>query len=245
MGNKSDKLAYDGCDSGQSVADQTLNDILWEKQYLVTFSAVSYLNHVFSYSNTISFLREQINTLEDAWISIDGAVYDVTEWLHRHPDDSLPFFTLARRDATDAFLAFHPPLGGPPVPAALEELPAPGWPHHGGAALRDPPAPGPLGGRRGPLGASLRARTLRCPDWVGLDPEWVDRARLWALQRDAESGGEPGGPDPLGQRALAGIGIGWWKWNHNAHHISRNSLDFDPDLQDCHSSLSRAPSSPP
>ncbi|KAL2327065.1 hypothetical protein Fmac_020492 [Flemingia macrophylla] len=30
---------------------------------------------------------------------------------------------------------------------------------------------------------------------------------------------------------LAGINIGWWKWNHNGHHISCNSLDFDPDLQ--------------
>ncbi|KAL2326373.1 hypothetical protein Fmac_025431 [Flemingia macrophylla] len=37
------------------------------------------------------------------WISIDGAVYDVTEWLHRHPGGSLPVFTLAGRNATDAF----------------------------------------------------------------------------------------------------------------------------------------------
>ncbi|MCL7046171.1 hypothetical protein MKW94_003478 [Papaver nudicaule] len=30
---------------------------------------------------------------------------------------------------------------------------------------------------------------------------------------------------------LSGICIAWWKWNHNAHHIACNSLDFDPDLQ--------------
>ncbi|ONK54973.1 uncharacterized protein A4U43_UnF9030 [Asparagus officinalis] len=30
---------------------------------------------------------------------------------------------------------------------------------------------------------------------------------------------------------IAGISIGWWKRNHNAHHIACNSLDFDPDLQ--------------
>ena len=30
---------------------------------------------------------------------------------------------------------------------------------------------------------------------------------------------------------MSGISIGWWKRNHNAHHISCNSLDFDPDLQ--------------
>ena len=30
---------------------------------------------------------------------------------------------------------------------------------------------------------------------------------------------------------MSGISIGWWKRNHNAHHISCNSLDFDLDLQ--------------
>jgi hypothetical protein len=30
---------------------------------------------------------------------------------------------------------------------------------------------------------------------------------------------------------LAGISIAWWKWNHNAHHIACNILDFDLDLQ--------------
>ncbi|KAL0330701.1 UNVERIFIED_CONTAM: Acyl-lipid (9-3)-desaturase [Sesamum angustifolium] len=35
----------------------------------------------------------------------------------------------------------------------------------------------------------------------------------------------------LSGNCLAGISIGWWKWNHNAHHIACNSLDYDPDLQ--------------
>ncbi|KAF6159004.1 hypothetical protein GIB67_042085 [Kingdonia uniflora] len=30
---------------------------------------------------------------------------------------------------------------------------------------------------------------------------------------------------------LSGISIAWWKWNHNAHHISCNIFEFDPDLQ--------------
>jgi len=30
---------------------------------------------------------------------------------------------------------------------------------------------------------------------------------------------------------VAGISIGWWKRNHNAHHIACNSLDRDPDVQ--------------
>ncbi|KAL2331793.1 hypothetical protein Fmac_019374 [Flemingia macrophylla] len=40
-------------------------------------------------------------------------------------------------------------------------------PHHGGAPLRDPGHPGPLGGGRCPLRALLRGRTLRGPDGVG------------------------------------------------------------------------------
>ncbi|KAF7815440.1 delta(8)-fatty-acid desaturase 2-like [Senna tora] len=30
---------------------------------------------------------------------------------------------------------------------------------------------------------------------------------------------------------LTGISIVWWKWTHNAHHLSCNNLDHDPDLQ--------------
>ncbi|KAL2324735.1 hypothetical protein Fmac_023793 [Flemingia macrophylla] len=62
------------------------------------------------------------STLEDAWISIDGVVYDVTEWLHRHPGGSLPLLTLAGRNATDAFLAFHPPSAALLLPRLSKNL---------------------------------------------------------------------------------------------------------------------------
>ncbi|KAJ6851837.1 delta(8)-fatty-acid desaturase 2-like [Iris pallida] len=29
---------------------------------------------------------------------------------------------------------------------------------------------------------------------------------------------------------LTGISFGWWKRNHNAHHIACNSVEFDPDM---------------
>lgn len=35
----------------------------------------------------------------------------------------------------------------------------------------------------------------------------------------------------LTENCLAGISIGRWKRNHNAHHLACNSLDFDPDAQ--------------
>lgn len=30
---------------------------------------------------------------------------------------------------------------------------------------------------------------------------------------------------------LSGIGIGWWKRSHNAHHVVTNSVNCDPDIQ--------------
>ncbi|KAI4988153.1 hypothetical protein ZWY2020_029783 [Hordeum vulgare] len=46
---------------------------------------------------------------DDLWISITGDVYDVTPWLRHHPGGEVPLITLAGQDATDAFMAYHPP----------------------------------------------------------------------------------------------------------------------------------------
>lgn len=44
----------------------------------------------------------------DLWISIQGKVYDVTQWSKIHPGGELPLLQLAGQDATDPFLAYHP-----------------------------------------------------------------------------------------------------------------------------------------
>ncbi|KAL8547724.1 hypothetical protein ACS0TY_007156 [Phlomoides rotata] len=44
----------------------------------------------------------------DLWISIQGKVYDVSEWVKHHPDGDLPLINLAGEDATDAFEVYHP-----------------------------------------------------------------------------------------------------------------------------------------
>ena len=31
--------------------------------------------------------------------------------------------------------------------------------------------------------------------------------------------------------SLMGISLGWWKRNHNAHHVTCNSVEHDPDIQ--------------
>ncbi|GAB2234303.1 hypothetical protein Droror1_Dr00003550 [Drosera rotundifolia] len=35
----------------------------------------------------------------------------------------------------------------------------------------------------------------------------------------------------LSANCLLGVSTAYWKWNHNAHHIACNSLEFDPDIQ--------------
>ncbi|KAK8288962.1 hypothetical protein V6Z12_D07G159000 [Gossypium hirsutum] len=48
------------------------------------------------------------NKSGDLWISIQGKVYDVSEWAKEHPGGEIPLLNLAGQDVTDAFLAYHP-----------------------------------------------------------------------------------------------------------------------------------------
>nr|GFB53504.1 delta(8)-fatty-acid desaturase [Tanacetum cinerariifolium] len=48
------------------------------------------------------------NKASDLWISIQGKVYNVTEWAKIHPGGDIPLMNLAGQDVTDAFIAFHP-----------------------------------------------------------------------------------------------------------------------------------------
>jgi delta8-fatty-acid desaturase len=51
------------------------------------------------------------DALDDTWVSVDGAVYDLTHWIARHPGGSIPLRQYAGRDMTDAFRAYHGPDG--------------------------------------------------------------------------------------------------------------------------------------
>lgn len=35
-------------------------------------------------------------------------MYDVTNWVKKHPGGEFPLLNLARQDVTDAFIAYHP-----------------------------------------------------------------------------------------------------------------------------------------
>ncbi|XP_027330454.1 acyl-lipid (9-3)-desaturase-like [Abrus precatorius] len=196
------------------------------------------------------------NKLDDAWISIHGKIYDVSDWLHRHPGGHLPLLTLAGQDATDAFLAFHPHT----VAHRLAPL-------FTGHFLRDYTVSAVSSDYRTLLnhlsrtglferkghGACVSLLLILCLLLISLsgvffsDRMWVHVASgaligfIWI--QSGWIGHDSGhyqvmlnrrlnrAVQILSGNCLAGISIGWWKWNHNAHHIACNSLNFDPDLQ--------------
>ncbi|XP_052211630.1 acyl-lipid (9-3)-desaturase-like [Diospyros lotus] len=192
----------------------------------------------------------------DLWISIQGKVYDVSDWAKDHPGGSLPLLSLAGQDVTDAFVAFHP---------------APAWKHldrfFNGYYLEDYSVSEVSKDYRrlvmefskmglyekkghGVLASFCFMAMLFVVSVLGLlwcDNTWVHlfsgglMGFLWIQSGwiGHDSGHYQVMPTKglnrfvqiLTGNCLAGISIAWWKWNHNAHHISCNSLDFDPDLQ--------------
>ncbi|KAK8969837.1 Delta(8)-fatty-acid desaturase [Platanthera guangdongensis] len=191
----------------------------------------------------------------DLWISIQGKVYNVTDWVKHHPGGDIPLFDFAGQDATDAFLAFHPA-------SAWKKLDA----FFAGYYLSDH--------RVSEVSKDYR-RLVSDFTKLGLYEDkghcalftilsmfalfpiavyFTTTASSWA---HLAAGGMMGllwiqsgwiGHDsghynvminPLFNRlaqflsgnCLTGISIAWWKRNHNAHHIACNSLEFDPDLQ--------------
>ncbi|CAH9078423.1 unnamed protein product [Cuscuta epithymum] len=58
--------------------------------------------------------------------------------------------------------------------------------------------------------------------WVGHDSGHYDIMRTRRASRVAQL---------LVVNCMSGMSIWWWKWNHNAHHIACNTVDFDPDIQ--------------
>ncbi|KAL0327491.1 UNVERIFIED_CONTAM: Acyl-lipid (9-3)-desaturase [Sesamum angustifolium] len=196
------------------------------------------------------------NKKGDLWISIQGKVYDVSEWANHHPGGELPLMNLGGQDATDAFVAYHPGVTW----QFLDKF-------FNGFYLKDYSVSEVSKDYRklvyefSKMGlfekkghgvfitmcviAILFALTvygvlccegmwlhLLCgglmgclwiqSGWMGHDSGHYQVMMTPKLNRFAQF---------LSGNCLAGVSIGWWKRNHNAHHIACNSLDYDPDLQ--------------
>ncbi|GAB4861663.1 DNA replication regulator sld2 [Ancistrocladus abbreviatus] len=192
----------------------------------------------------------------DLWISIQGKVYDVSNWVKDHPGGDVPLLNLAGQDVTDAFIAYHPGSTW----HYLDKF-------FNGYYLRDFAVTELSNDYRrlvnefnkmgmfdkkghgticnficiaimfavcvfGVIWSDSLSVHLGCAMLLGL--AWILSAYL-----GHDSGHyvimSSRGFNKLAQlitgNCLTGISIAWWKWTHNAHHISCNSLDHDPDLQ--------------
>ncbi|WOK98026.1 hypothetical protein Cni_G06735 [Canna indica] len=198
------------------------------------------------------------NKPSDLWISIRGKVYDVSEWVHVHPGGEIPLLNLAGQDITDAFIAYHPGatwtiLGSSRVPLVgylsdyrvsavskdyrrlAAEFSKMGLFEKKGHTTLITLATMSLlfaGAVYGVLCSSSFWVHVGCAVLMGF---------LW--MQSGFLGHDSGHYNVTGSKflncfmqviagnCLTGISIGWWKRNHNAHHVACNSLDFDPDVQ--------------
>ncbi|KAL0297214.1 UNVERIFIED_CONTAM: Acyl-lipid (9-3)-desaturase [Sesamum radiatum] len=139
------------------------------------------------------------NKKGDLWISIQGKVYDVSEWANHHPGGELPLMNLGGQDATDAFVAYHPGVTW----QFLDKF-------FNGFYLKD-------------YSVSEVSK-----DYRKLVYEF---SKMGLFEKKGHGVFITIFAQFLSGNCLAGVSIGWWKRNHNAHHIACNSLDYDPDLQ--------------
>ncbi|KAF4367191.1 hypothetical protein CsatB_011613 [Cannabis sativa] len=204
---------------------------------------------------TTEELKEH-NKAGDLWISIQGKVYNVSEWLKDHPGGDAPLLSFAGRDVTDAFIAYHPGTA---------------WKHldqfFTGYYVKDFVVSEiskdyrRISNEFTKLGLFEKKGhgifyTLTCVAImlsmvvygvvksesilvhmgcaVVLGMLWIQSAYVGHDSGHYQVMLSPGYnkfAQLLAGNCLTGISIAWWKWTHNAHHIACNSLDYDPDLQ--------------
>lgn len=196
------------------------------------------------------------NKADDLWISIQGKVYNVTDWAKEHPGGEAPLLNLAGQDVTDAFIAYHPGTAWKYLDKFftgyyLQDFRVTEVSRDYRRLVSEFSKMG-LFEKKGRV-ASLALTSVALMLAVVLygvlrcDSIWAHLASgcllgfLWI--QSAYVGHDSGHYEIMTSRrynkfaqflagnCLTGISIAWWKWTHNAHHIACNSLDHDPDLQ--------------
>ncbi|KAI3498255.1 hypothetical protein L1887_34026 [Cichorium endivia] len=222
-----------------------------------SISAIEVLNSVADGKKYITSEElKKHNKPNDLWISIQGKVYNVTEWAKQHPGGDIPLLNLSGQDVTDAFIAFHPGTAW----AHLNNL-FTGYhlsDYHVSEVSRDYRKLASEFSKAGMfdkkghgviyslifvsllLSATVYGVLYTSSFWVHM----LSGALLGlAWMQIAYLGHDAGHYQMMSTRGwnkfagifigncITGISIAWWKWTHNAHHIACNSLDYDPDLQ--------------
>ncbi|XP_043697856.1 acyl-lipid (9-3)-desaturase-like [Telopea speciosissima] len=195
------------------------------------------------------------NKRGDLWISIQGKVYDVSDWGKDHPGGEHPLLNLAGQDVTDAFVAYHPGSAWQYLDrffvGHLKDYQVSEVSKDYRRLVSEFSKLG-LFDRKGHITlftlcvmavlffVSVCGVLLSKNVWVHLICGglmgflWIQSGWIGHDSGHYQVMARPGinrFVQILAGNCLTGISIAWWKWNHNAHHIACNSLDFDPDLQ--------------
>ena len=198
------------------------------------------------------------NTRESCWIVIAGSVYNVTEWLSRHPGGEVVVLSCAGLDCTDIFNAFHSPairgrmllsfkvgiVSDYAVPRVTAEF----------RTFAESVENSPLMKVSTTfyvklvvwysilLGASISS-ILLFPDNPWMCAVLSGCMMGLYFQQVAFLGHDLGHTAVFHNRIrdtgaglffgniMTGISLGWWKSSHNAHHVTTNSVTADPDIQ--------------
>ncbi|KAJ7007758.1 hypothetical protein NC653_006705 [Populus alba x Populus x berolinensis] len=199
---------------------------------------------------------KQHNKEGDLWISIQGKVYNVSDWAHEHPGGDVPLLNQAGQDVTDAFIAYHPGTAWQYLDKFftgyyLKDLKV-SETSKDYRRLASEFAKLGLFEKKGHITMYALASialmfcvvlygVLCCQSvWAHLGSALV-LGFLWI--QSSYIGHDSGHYQVMKSRGynkfaqfvsgncLTGISMAWWKWTHNAHHLACNSLDYDPDLQ--------------
>lgn len=196
------------------------------------------------------------NTREELLISIDGRVYDLTKFVDQHPGGPLVIENMAGKDCTDAFMNYHQArvyktMLPPYLVGEVTDVPV--YPHvQDFRALRQELLRKGLYhtewkfyAKLGLFMATLLVTALylsvMCETMAShmlgaalLGIFWQQLAGLGhdlghsSVTRNFYSDHWIGSTVGCG---LMGISTGWWKRNHNTHHVACNSVEHDPDIQ--------------
>jgi len=196
-------------------------------------------------------------TRDDAWVIIDERVYDVTRFIDKHPGGVGPILNLAGKDCTDVFANYHAHrIYRTMLPGFLIGEMAAGeivvWPH-----VADFRRVRLELLRRGLFETDMRyyykmiawhALLLLGGLYLSLGPHSAAVRMLGAAtigifwQQLAGIGHDLGHSGVthsfyldhvIGSvlSSLMGLSVGWWKSDHNTHHVVCNAIEHDPNVQ--------------
>jgi len=196
-------------------------------------------------------------TRDDAWVIIDERVYDVTRFIDKHPGGVGPIVNLAGKDCTDVFANYHAArIYKQMLPAFLIGEMAPGeivvWPHVADfRRIRQELL------RRGLFETDMRyyakmfawhALLLLSGLYLSLGfssctAHMAGASLIGVFWQQLAGIGHDLGHSGVTHNfwtdhvvgsvlsSLMGLSVGWWKSDHNTHHVACNAIEHDPNIQ--------------